>query len=194
MEILNTIFSLQLNLHHKIVKTLAGLVAVVSLTGMQTAPQDVVRENELKAVFLYNFTQFVEWPSSSFSSSESPFVIGILGKNTLGSYVEEISEGEQVNGHPIVVQYFPSLNAKITECHILFIHKTFPEIVKATEVTKGKPVLTVSDNKDFMKYSGMLRFYVENGKIRFEVNQDISTRSSLLMSSKLMRVATLYRQ
>lgn len=40
----------------------------------------------VKAVFLYNFTQFVEWPAAAFPSAEAPFVIGILGPDLSGGF------------------------------------------------------------------------------------------------------------
>src|SRR5436190_15342978 len=125
---------------------LVAVFTTLALAGMQQVPQDV-RENQLKAVFLYNFTQFVEWPSSSFGNHESPFIIGVLGKNSLESYLEEVSAGETAGGHPIVVKYFSSVVPEITECQILFINKTFKEIPQVTQLVKGKPILTVSDHE-----------------------------------------------
>jgi hypothetical protein len=151
------------------------------------------RETQLKAVFLYNFTQFVEWPSSSFDNSESAFIIAVLGKSTFGTYLDEVIEDETVAGRPIVIKYYPSVVPEITNCQILFIQKNFPEIAKATQLAKGKPILTVSDSENFMKQSGMLRFYVEGGKIRFEINQEASSNSGLSISSKLMRLATIHK-
>ncbi|RYF81456.1 MAG: YfiR family protein, partial [Chitinophagaceae bacterium] len=54
--------------------------------------------NQLKAVFLFNFSQFVSWPSNSLADN-SPFVIGILGNDPFGSYIESVVEGEKVANH-----------------------------------------------------------------------------------------------
>jgi len=172
----------------------AMLFTALILTGMQQAPQDNERENQLKAVFLYNFTQFVEWPSSAFSTPDSPFIIGVLGKNPLGTYLEEVSEGETASGHPIMIKYYSSVIPEISTCQILFINKTFRDVEQATQLAKGKPILTVSDHENFMKRAGMLRFFVQEGKIRFEINTDVSSSSGLIISSKLMRVATVYQE
>ena len=39
-----------------------------------------VSEFQLKSVFLFNFAQFVEWPSSGFPRDYAPFVIAVLGE------------------------------------------------------------------------------------------------------------------
>ena len=48
------------------------------------------REYPLKALFLYNFGGYVEWPDESFASDQ-PFVIGILGKAPLDQTLREIA-------------------------------------------------------------------------------------------------------
>jgi hypothetical protein len=165
---------------------------MMAILALQNPDDSSNRESQVKAVFLYNFTQFVVWPESSFPSSVSPFVIGILGKDAIGKYLNETIKNETVNGHPIELRYYTALTPEVSQCHMLFVDKTFNEKAKAIEATNGKAILTVSDDKDFMKLSGMFRFFLENGKIRFEVNPDVSGQSGLQISSKLLRLAKIY--
>ena len=174
----------------------ASIFTTLAILGMSSPLQDDPgnRVNQVKAVFLYNFTQFIEWPESSFDNANSPFVIGVLGKNTFGVYLDDVIESEKVNGHPIIIKYFTGITPDIGECKILFIDKSFPAVEQAVKNTKGKPILTVSDNEYFMKQSGILRFYIEDGKLRIEINQEISSNSGLAISSKLLRIAALYKK
>src|SRR5258705_10422484 len=71
-----------------------------------SAQRPATPEYQVKAAFLFNFTQFVEWPPSSFTSAQAPFVIGILGKDPFGTYLEEIISGERINGHPLVIEHY----------------------------------------------------------------------------------------
>jgi len=174
-------------------------MAVVILTvmpGMRPPFQDTSesKANQVKAVFLYNFTQFVVWPKHVFNNNTAPFVIGVLGENTLGSSLNEVIESEEVDQHPIVVKYYTSITPNIDECQILFIDKSFPAVKQVIESLKGKPVLTVSDSENFTRRAGMLRFYIEGGKVRIEINQETSQKSGLEISSKLLRIATLYKE
>jgi hypothetical protein len=70
----------------------------------QSKSQDaVLPEYKVKSVFIFNFTKFVDWPSTSFESEDSPFIIGIIGNNPFGNYLEETVLGEKVGPHPIVI-------------------------------------------------------------------------------------------
>src|SRR5437867_1187382 len=57
----------------------------------QTAPP---KEYQVKAVFLFNFAQFVEWPPAAFADDKSPIVIGILGDDPFGAYLDEVVRAE----------------------------------------------------------------------------------------------------
>ena len=48
-----------------------------------------MNEYKIKAVFLYNFAKFVEWPPNVFPDANTPFVIGVLGQDPFGSYLED---------------------------------------------------------------------------------------------------------
>ena len=148
-------------------------------------------EYQVKAVFLFNFTQFVEWPASAFSEGQAPLVIGVLGEDPFGSYLDETVQGEKVNGHPIVVRRFNSAEGA-RSCHILFINGAATEMQKqALADLKGRSVLTVSDATSFARQGGMVRFFTENNKIRIRINLEITKAANLTISSKLLRLAEI---
>jgi hypothetical protein len=60
----------------------------------QTAP---AREYQVKAVFLFNFAQFVDWPPQAFPEAQTPLVIGVLGEDPFGAYLDETVRDEKVN-------------------------------------------------------------------------------------------------
>src|SRR5258708_59565 len=76
------------------------------------------KEYQIKAAFLYNFTQFVSWPPEAFSEPQSPLVIGILGDDPFGSFLDEMVSGEKVNNRPLVVKRYRSVE-DIKGCHVL---------------------------------------------------------------------------
>ena len=94
-----------------------ALCCIILDAGAQNFP---TRENQVKAVFLFNFTQFVEWPANAFSSSDAPFVIGIVGNDPFGNYLEETVKGEKMKDHPLIIQRYRDLR-DIQNCHLLFI-------------------------------------------------------------------------
>jgi hypothetical protein len=155
---------------------------------LQTQP---IPEYQIKAVFLYNFAQFVEWPSSTLPESESPLVIGILGNDPFGKYLDETVRGENVNGHPLVVQRFPTLD-KVSDCHILFVNYLKGDDIKPVfEKMKAKNVLTVSDRPNFIQQGGMVRLFTDKNKTKIQINHELAKNADLTISSKLLRLAEI---
>ena len=150
----------------------------------QTTPS---KEYQIKAVFLYNFTQFVEWHPAAFQQPTAPFVIGILGEDPFGNYIDQTVAGENVGGRPIIVRRYKEAK-DINSCHILFINST----TIANDVLKviaSRNILTVGDNSNFIRQGGIVRFYTDNNKIRLQINLTAARTANLNISSKLLRVA-----
>jgi len=157
-----------------------------------SAQTTVVPEYRLKAVFLYNFTQFVEWPTNSFSSDNAPMVIGILGTDPFGSYLEETVAGEKINGHPLLVQHFNTIG-EVGACQILFINVAdTKEREQIIATLKGRNILTVSDAPDFLHQGGMIRFFTKQDKIKLQVNLAVTKTANLVISSKLLRLVEIF--
>lgn len=148
-------------------------------------------EYQVKAVFIYNLTNFVQWPSSTFAQDNAPLLIGVLGQNVFGSTLEDVVAGEKVDDHPLIVRYLvdPEQAAK---CHIVFIERSYPSMRETLAMLKSKPVLTVSDGRHFLEMSGIIRMYTDDNRIRLEIHVKEAERSKLTISPKLLKLATLY--
>jgi hypothetical protein len=170
-----------------------GLVCVLCLAhggGLpaQTAPTP---EYRLKAVFLFNFAQFVEWPASAFPEPDTPLVIGVLGEDPFGAYLDETVRGERVNDRPLAVRRYRRVE-EIGACHILFITGSEQgHLDQILDSLKGRSVLTVSDVVGFASRGGMIRFATERNRIRLRVNLEAARAANLTISSKLLRPAQI---
>ena len=166
-----------------------GAVAFVLLTSAaaQTAP---IPEYQAKASYVLNFAQFVRWPSQS---SNTPFVIGILGDDPFGSYLDETVRGEKVNDRPLVIQRFRRRDDPRT-CNLLFISQSERDrVTQILSSLKGRPILTVSEIDGFTDLGGMIQLFTEKNSIRMRINVDAVKAANLRVSSKLMRMAEVAR-
>jgi uncharacterized protein DUF4154 len=170
------------------------LLTLVLLQGSQhVLAQAPSREYQLKAVFLFNFTQFVNWPAHAFENAESPLVIGIIGENPFGAYLAQTVSGEKINGHPLAIQYYKN-EEEIKSCHILFVNiRETNKLEQALEAAQGRNILTVSDQPDFLKHGGMVRFVTNNNKIKLQINMEACKESKMVLSSKLLRLAEIIK-
>lgn len=151
-------------------------------------------EYQLKAVFLFNFAQFVEWPSEAFETPDSPLGVCVLGTDPFGQELEAVMEGEAVNGRSIEVRR-PSNVDEARDCHVLFVsHSSRDELRRTFDRLKGEPILTVGETSDFTRAGGVIRFFMEGSRVRLEVNPDAADDAHLRLSSKLLRSSQILAQ
>jgi hypothetical protein len=176
----------------KIFRNCLLVAALFVVTGFDTKQKTTISlEQQVKAVFLFNFAQFVEWPATTFLSPSSPIVIGILGKDPFGSFLQETIDNEQVNGRPLIIQRYSSV-AEVKGCHILFIHASVaPKLDAILKALKGKQVLTVSDLNNFAKQGGMVRFVKESNKVKLRINVNAAKAEGITISSKILRLSEI---
>jgi hypothetical protein len=148
--------------------------------------QQQASASQIKATFLYHFSSFVEWPPASFADKDSPLVIGILGQDPFGAFLDELVAGEKANGHPIVVQRFSDAK-DVRRCHILFINSAQP--ADAIKALGNRSILFVGDSDNFIRSGGVIRFLLDKGKIRLEISMRAARQANLNISSKLLRLA-----
>jgi hypothetical protein len=149
------------------------------------------REYQIKAVFLFNFTQFVGWPPEAFASPQAPLVIGILGDDPFGGYLDETVRGEKVNNRPFVVERYRRVE-DVGDCQVLFIGRTDSRrLWHILNHLKGRSILTVGDMEGFAGNGGIIRFITENNRIKFRINVEAAEAAHLIISSKLLRLAEI---
>jgi hypothetical protein len=175
------------------VRALVLVLGLASILGLSVSAQGATpsREYQVKAVFLFNFAQFVEWPPAAFSEENAPLAICVLGDDPFGSYLDDVVRGEQVNSRRLTVQRFRSPD-DIKGCQVLFVSKSQNRnLEKALAAVKGMDALTVSDADDFAERGGMIQLETQNGKIRLRINVGAAKSASLTISSKLLRSAEI---
>ncbi len=148
-------------------------------------------EYQVKAVFLFNFSHFVEWPPQAFSAPDEPFVIGILGGDPFGARLDEAVRGEQINQHPLVVRRFHTVG-EIGDCRILYIDRSeSAQLGPILAAMEHRGTLTVSEVDGSAQRGVMIQFLTDNNRIRLRINVESARAAGLTISSKLLRPAEI---
>jgi len=148
-------------------------------------------EYQVKAVFVYNFSRFVEWAPQAFAAPDEPFVICILGGDPFGARLDEAVRGEQIDRHPLLVRRFRNLG-EIGDCRILYIDRSeSAQLQQILAALDHRGTLTVSDLDDSSQRGVMIQFTTENNRIRLRINVESARASGLTISSKLLRSAEI---
>jgi hypothetical protein len=153
------------------------------------AQDDRPLEYHVKAVFLYNFANFVEWPEDEFADSTAPFVFGIYGEDPFGSALEEVLEGENIEGRRIEIRQSENVS-DILSCQIVYAATDeLSRLNQLIEETRGRSILSVGDADGFARSGGIIEFIDEENKVRFLINMDNAESAGLKVSSRLQKVA-----
>ena len=163
----------------------AAAAGLPSARGQEALPS----EYQMKAAYLFNFAKFVDWPPQALPAGNSPLLIGILGDDPFDGVLDATIKNKEIDGHPLRVLRLTALS-QIKTCHVVFISssekKRWPEIQAALGTNS---VLTVSENWDhFTDDGGMIYFFMEGKRVRFDINDAAARRAGLKISSKLMQL------
>jgi hypothetical protein len=117
----------------------------------------------------------------------------VFGADPFGKTVSSI-EGRIVKGKKMQTKAVRSLK-EVKDCHMLFISPSEKEqLPRILTAVKGLPVLTMGDVSGFAQQGVMINFYMEQNKVRFEVNEDKAKDSKLSISSQLLKLARIVRR
>lgn len=150
-----------------------------------------VQEYELKAVFLYNLGHFVSWPPQSINNGY--FLICVLGKDPFQGSLEFATAGKQLYNQSVKLRYLKRVEEGL-DCQIVFISQSEEPFVSSVIPTLEKyPILTVSDMPNFLNEGGMVRFVIQDDKVKLHINKTNTKKSNLNISARLSAVAEIFK-
>lgn len=165
---------------------LGALLLAMFCVSVQAASPGV--EYEVKAAFVHNIAKYVEWPASV--STKGILRLCVLGQGSFGGAAESL-RGERVGS--LVWEVVPvTTHANLMECQVLFIESSEArDLPRLLDSLKGSPVLTVGDAEGYGEQGVMVNFYLEQNKVRFEINLAAVRRAGFNISSQLLKLARI---
>jgi hypothetical protein len=164
----------------------AALAAMLLSPALSTGAAD---EYQVKAVVLFNFGQFVEWPSHVYDTPQAPFVICVMGEDPFGKTLDDVVRGETIGSRSLIVRRL-SAAGESTGCNILFVGRNdSAQLEEALAAVRGQSVLTVTDIEGAEKLGAIIVLYEDQKRIRMRINLAAARASHLVISSKLLRPA-----
>lgn len=169
----------------------AGLNALLTLVGLAwllAAP--LARANEaaeyrLKAAFVYNFVNFVEWAPTA----EPVFNLCIVGNDPFGAEIDGLA-GKAVGTRRIEVVRKSGVDG-VRACHAVFVAAAPADrLGRVLEALRGSAVLTIADSPDAVRQGVMLGMRVVNSRIVFDANVQAARAAGVTISSRLLRLAS----
>src|SRR6266568_4355959 len=179
-----------------------GILIVALSVSLSWAPESIAQASEssdsseylIKAGFIYNFAKFVEWPAAAFAQPDSPIVIGILGTDPFGNLIDRIVENKKIGARGLVVKRL-KWGTDLKDCKILFVGASEKaHLDDLVQIVKSLPILTVGETPGFAERGGVIRFVLEDNRVRFEINVEAAHQADLTISSRLLTLARIVQQ
>jgi hypothetical protein len=169
----------------------AAVLTAIAVTGVPAAAQ-LVSLPGIKAAYLFNFAQFVEWPVDAVPAG-APLAVCIVNDAAVATALEQTIKGRTVDGHPLaVIRLAPG--ATMPTCHVIYL--TGPDKKYSGNLIgalNGRLVLTVSDAPRFARTGGMVELFLEGGRMKIAVNVDALQRGGVKLSSRVLQLAIIVR-
>jgi hypothetical protein len=170
-----------------------GLTALLLGLNSGFCGEPPATEYQVKALFLFNFAKYVDWPAAAFPNATAPIIIGVIGTDPFGGNLQHDVEGKTINGRPFFIKHLAD-DADLSGCQILFISDS--EASRMDGILNKAcmlPILTVGEDEQFAQKNGMINFMLKDGKVRLEIDLTSARKTGLKISSRLLAVADVVK-
>lgn len=162
------------------------LFCAALLFGVRAEAQAPMGESQVKAMFVYNFLKFVEWPVDASVGPKDPFVVLIIGDGATADATEGFLEANMIGDRPLVVRRTQS-DPSFTGVRAAFVvERDTKKLHRILAAASAAGVLTIGEGDDFATLGGVIGLLVENRKVRFDVDTSAAQSAGLRVSSKLL--------
>jgi hypothetical protein len=160
------------------------------LGGSPLRAQEAFHEYDVKAAFLYNLPQFIEWPDDAVDPRF--LTVCIVGQDPFGPVLDFLV-GKKTEGRPLRVKRLGP-GATPAGCPVVFVSAS--EAKRTAPLLRslyGAAILTVGETDDFTRLGGIVRFFVGHEQVHLEINVTAARSAGLSISAKLLSLASVVR-
>lgn len=173
------------------------LLATVITLGYGTPMADVksepqrIKEFHIKALFLYNFANFVEWPADAFKDKETPLTMCLYGSVPFGGFLDAVN-GVKIRDRHLKIIRTSKIEETKSGCHILFVGtEHLATIEKLFNNLNHLFVLSIGNVKGFTDKGGIVNILRTKDQHKFEINLSKAIENGLLIDSDLLSLARI---
>ncbi|HEX3599164.1 MAG TPA: YfiR family protein, partial [Lacipirellulaceae bacterium] len=146
-------------------------LVVLALSGTARADNESL-EYAVKAAYVFKFTPFITWPTTTFPPAGSPINLCVSGNDEVAKLLPQVAVGQLVDGRPFLVRPLAD-GADPQGCQILYVANS-PSAPQTLSAALGKPVLTVMDAGAAVH--SIVQFVIVQHHIRFDIDNGMATQ------------------
>lgn len=146
---------------------------------------EAVKQENVIAAYIYNFTKFLEWPTND----SNYFYISIIGESKIIKPLNMIAEKEKINGKEIVIDEINDIsNLKPNSMLYLSPGEEY-KLQAILRKTSNMNILTISNSDGFARKGVCINFSVVNNKLKFEINRKAIEEAGIVPNTRLLSLA-----
>ncbi|HBH48798.1 MAG TPA: hypothetical protein DDX98_09165 [Bacteroidales bacterium] len=146
-------------------------------------PLSQAQDDKFKALFMYNFTKYLEWPSAK---QKGNFVIGVYGGSPIINELNIIAQKRKVGAQQIVVRKISDAS-QFKDCHIVYVPESrSSRIDEVMQNCSGKGVVLITDMPGMAKTHSGINYIKIDGKQNFEINKKHLEQQEIKINSALL--------
>jgi YfiR/HmsC-like len=169
------------------------LIFAALLLGPAAKAQAPMGESAVKAMFVYNFLKFVEWPSAASTAPGESFVVCIIGEGETPDAVQHFLEAKTIGDQALVVRRARWDESLAGARAVFVVERDSKRLRHILDAAATAGVLTIGEGDGFTTYGGVIGLLVENRKVRFDVDTSAAQTARLRVSSKLLALSRTVR-
>jgi hypothetical protein len=170
------------------------LILATLLFGVRVeAQQAPMSEAQVKAMFVYNFLKFVEWPVDTSVGAKDPFVVLIIGEGATADATEQFLQSKSIGDRPLVVRRTRWDQSLAGARAAFVVEGDAKKLHRVLDAAASAGVLTIGEGESFTTRGGVIGLLVEDRKVRFDVDTTAAQIAGLRVSSKLLALTRAVR-
>jgi len=169
------------------------LILATLLFGVRVEAQAPMGESQVKAMFVYNFLKFVEWPVDTSLGARDPFVVVIIGEGATADATEQFLGTRAIGDRPLYVRRIRWDQSLAGARAALVVERDAKKLHRVLDAAAAAGVLTIGEGEDFTTSGGVIALLVEDRKVRFDVDTSAAQLAGLRVSSKILALSHAVR-
>ena len=169
------------------------VIIATLLFGVGAEAQTAMDESQVKAMFVYNFLKFVEWPADSALGDRDPFVVIIIGEGPTADATERVLESRAIGDRPVFVRRIRWDQSLKGVRAAFVVERDEKRLRHVLDAAAAAGVLTIGEGEGFATRGGVIGLLVQDRKVRFDVDTTAAHRARLRISSKLLALTRTVR-
>lgn len=146
-------------------------------------------EKQVRAQFVYNFANFVEWPADAFGDADAPIKVCLLGEVFFAPYLYSY-HGSLIGERPLSVTKADTLDEIRAGCHILYVgHDERVRLPTFWKEISYIYVLSIGEREGFADKGGIINILRTRDRVQFDVNIENALLNGLFLDSDLLALA-----